>query len=118
MPELKIIYPLNNYIELIKYDKVFTILDEYKNKKKFIKIYWPVVFPKIDKSLYFSDINRKFLCNISSNKYSKIYSDSCLYDFRYKDIKWFEDNDVCFDLYGYDWNLIKRNNNLINPLYK
>jgi len=117
LPELQSVQPLNTRKEILKYDKIFTIINQDKINKKFIKVYWPTLFPKINKSLYSSFKVRKFLCNISSNKYTKLSTNLSLYDFRYKDIEWFINNEpLNFDLYGYDWNLIKRNNNLINKI--
>ena len=57
--------------------------------------------------------NKKFLCNISSNKFSSFYSE--LYSERRKVIKYFnQKHPTKFDLYGFGWDLFLDNDSMYN----
>lgn len=123
----KINYLINNEIENIQlqntysfmknnFDKVFTMLDDYVDNKKFFKMFEPNFFPKINKKQFFNK-KRKFLCIICGNKYTKLNTKGDLYAYRYADIKYFEKKiPKRFDLYGIDWQSIKRENNFLNKI--
>jgi hypothetical protein len=82
------------------FTKIFTWNDEWVDKEKYIKYYWP---NKIPESVVFNISNKKKLCTmIAGHKF--INHNLELYSERVKTIRWFEKNHPeDFDLYGIGW---------------
>lgn len=82
------------------FGKVLTWNDEIIDKKKFFKFYIPMPNNKYKVKILFE--NKKLLCNISGNKFSKNLNE--LYSKRIEAIKFFEKKCLKdFDLYGIGW---------------
>lgn len=82
------------------FGKVLTWNDEIIDKKKFFKFYIPMPNNKYKVKILFE--NKKLLCNISGNKFSKNPNE--LYSKRIEAIKFFEKKCLKdFDLYGIGW---------------
>lgn len=82
------------------FGKVLTWNDEIIDKKKFFKFYIPMPNNKYKVKILFE--NKKLLCNISGNKFSKNPNE--LYSKRIEAIKFFEKKCLKdFDFYGIGW---------------
>lgn len=99
------VYPNNYKKELYdKFSTIFTWKDDLVDGKKFFKFYlpYPVKRRKINK-INFSE--KKFLVNISMNKFSNLPNE--LYSMRKKSVKFFENKlGDQFDLFGYGWDQV------------
>lgn len=95
--------------EFFKYfDKIFTYNDDYVDNDFFIKIYYSMIRPELDK-INLSPTDSKLCTMISSNKKSTHNEE--LYSERMKIIDWFEINAPNeFDLYGGEWDMYTFNN--------
>lgn len=82
-----------------KFDTILTWNDDLIDNKKFFKYYHPYPLRGEKKAIPFGD--KKFLVNISMNKYSN--QENELYKERRKSIAFF-DKYPTFDLFGYGWN--------------
>lgn len=100
--ESKAVFPNLYKKEHIKlYDIVFTYDDFLINNKNIFKLNYSYYLKPEDDTIKYD--HKKFICNISSNKYSNYKTE--LYSERIRVIKFFEKNyPDSFDLFGFDWN--------------
>ena len=103
-----VVMPLSYNVKYhIMFDKILTWDDRLVDGKKYFKYYYPQVKPnKNIVSLKYND--KKLLTMMCSNKTSN--QEGELYSKRYELIRYFEKNEIDFDLYGYGWESEKINN--------
>lgn len=98
--EPKVVAPLNyNKIIHLFFDKIYTWDDSLVNNKKYFKFIWPQSKNSFLKSRNFK--GKKLLTLINWNKASFIKNE--LYSERENAIRYFEKNNIKFDLYGTNW---------------
>lgn len=99
--ESSVIYPINWKIGLHKhFKKIFTWDDNFVDKNKYVKLYWP---NKIPENLDFNLSKKNKLCTMIAGHKFKSHPLE-LYTERVKAIRWFErHHPEDFDLYGMGW---------------
>ena len=90
-------------------EKYLSYHDDLIDNNLFFQLRWPQGQKLLPKIPSFSE--RKFLTFINANKYS--YIDNELYSLRRQSIRYFDNQQNEFDIYGPGWN----NNSIYNPRY-
>ena len=99
--EPKVISPISyNKIIHLFFNKIYTWNDDLVDNKKYFKFIWPQSFHSNLRAKQFN--SKKFLTLINWNKTSFIKNE--LYSEREKAIRYFENNDIEFNLYWTNWN--------------
>ncbi len=84
----------------INFNKIFTWNDDFNDKKKYIKFYWPNHIPD---AFSLPENNKTHFCSIIAGNKINFHKNE-LYSERIKAINWFEKNHITeFDLYGIGW---------------
>lgn len=105
--ESKAVFPWLYKLEYFKsFDLVFTYDNLLIDNKKIFKLNYSYYLTAESNSIKFED--KKFLCNISSNKYSNYKTE--LYSERIKVIEYYnKKHSEYFDLYGFGWDSYIKN---------
>ena len=105
MQEPKTVFPYSYNSKNHKlFDRILTWDSDLVDKQKIFRFYYPQVKPNTVKTISFYE--KKFLTTICGNKSSNNRLE--LYSERLKIIKYCEQNNVQFDLYGFGWNSNER----------